>query len=372
MASELTVLLVEDDTDDAALVRRSLRGSAFSVIWCERLVLALERLKGGGVDVIVSDLNLPDSRGVETVRRLKAVARGVPLVVLTGSAGSEAGLEAVRAGAQDFLSKDELFGPHLARTLVFACERQEMDRFKEELVRMVGHELRSPAATAYSCLDLLREGMAGPLPAAARDVVEKARRSLEHLLGVLNDLAQAHRAGQGSLKVELCDVDAAALVRETAEALSGRAADKGLALEVDAPPLGAVRADPGRLRQVLTNLIDNAVKFTERGGRVTLSLKPHARSEGAQFSVIDTGPGIPDGEAVRIFDKLYQAPLGRKAGGLGLGLYIARQFVQLQGGMIWVESRPGVGTAFHFTLPRAPALGGVSVAQADPAAKEQR
>jgi signal transduction histidine kinase len=353
MDVERRVLLLEDDPDDAALVRRSLRGSPYSTVWCERMVLALERLKAGGVDVILCDLHLPDSSGLETVQRLKAAARGVPIVVLTGSVGAEDGLESVRAGAQDYLSKDELVGPHLVRTLSFACERQEIDRFKEELVRMVAHELRSPAATAVSCLDLLREEYARALPPEAREMLQKADQSLGHLLAVLDDLAQAHRAGLGRLTIAITDVDAAAAVREAAEALTGRARARGITLAVEAPPVGKVHADPARLRQVLTNLADNALKFTEPGGRVTLTVGPHDRTDCAQFAVVDTGPGIAPEEAAKVFDKLYQAPLGRKAGGLGLGLYIAREFVQLQGGMIWVESRPGVGTAFRFTLPSA-------------------
>lgn len=360
MASELRVLLLEDDPEDAAVVRRSLRGTSFDVDCCQRLVVALERLKAGGVDVVLSDLNLPDSQGLETVKRLKERARAVPLVVLTGTAGQEAGVAAVRAGAQDYLSKDELLGPHLARTLVFACERQEMDRFKEELVRMVGHELRSPAATAFTCLDALREGHLGPLPDRAREAVAQAQRSIGHLIATLDDLAEAQRAGLGRLKLEPRAVDAMAALRDVAQALAVRAEQKGIVLALDAalpeagaPPLGPVRADPARLRQVLTNLVDNALKFTERGGRVTLSVRPHTRTDCAQFTVADTGPGIPPEEAARVFDKLYQTPSGRKAGGLGLGLYIAREFVQLLGGMIWVDSRPGVGTAFHFTLPRA-------------------
>lgn len=359
MDAQRRVLLVEDDPDDAALVRRALRGAPFAVVWRERLVLALERLNAGGLDVILCDLHLPDSRGLETVQRLKAQARGVPIVVLTGSAGTEDGIEAVRAGAQDYLSKDELVGPHLARTLAFACERQEIERFKEELVRMVAHELRSPAATAVSCLDLLRGTCSGSLSPEAREVLEKADQSLSHLLAVLDDLAEAHRAGMGRLSVELRDVDAGALLRDAAESLAAGARDKGIALRVEGPAVGAVRADPGRLRQVLTNLVDNALKFTEPGGSVTLAVHPQTRTDCARFSVIDTGPGIPSEQAARVFDKLYQTPLGRKAGGLGLGLYIAREFVQRQGGMIWVESRPGVGTAFHFTLPLAVPSGGV-------------
>lgn len=357
MDAERRVLLVEDDPDDAAMVRRALRGAPFAIVWCERLVLALERLKAGGLDVVLCDLHLPDSQGLETVRRLKAVAQGVPIVVLTGSAGTEDGLEAVRAGAQDYLSKDTLVGPHLARTLAFACERQEIERFKEELVRMVAHELRSPAATAVTCLDLLRGVYARALPPEARNVLERADQSLGHLLSVVDDLAEAHRAGLGRLSVVLGDVDASALLRGTAESLAARAREKGIALTVEASAVGSVRADAGRLRQVLTNLVDNALKFTEPGGRVTLAVRPHTRTDCAQFSVIDTGPGIAPEQAVRVFDKLYQTELGRKAGGLGLGLYIAREFVQRQGGMIWVESRPGVGTAFHFTLPLAVPLG---------------
>ena len=251
-----------------------------------------------------------------------------------------------------------MLGPHLARTLLFACERQEVEQFKEDLVRMVGHELRSPAATAVSVLDSLRAGNVGPLSGPVREYVDMAARSLEHLLAMIEDLGQAHRSGLGRLKVEPRDVDAGAALRDAAQELRARAEEKGISLSVEETSPGSVRADPERLRQVLTNLVDNALKFTERGGRVALSVKPYPRGNFAQFTVLDTGPGLAPTEAAKVFDKLYQTPLGRKAGGLGLGLYIAREFVQRQGGLIWAESEPGVGTAFHFTLPRAPTLGG--------------
>ncbi|TBR19163.1 response regulator [bacterium] len=358
MGSELRVLLVEDDPNDAALIRRSLRGSGFVLDCCPTLGEALKRLAEGGVSVVLSDLHLPDSQGLETVRRLKEKARGVPLVALTGTTREEDGIEAVRAGAQDYLRKEEVLGPHLARTLVFACERQEVERFKEELVRMVGHELRSPASTAVSALESLRDGAAGPLPEGAAMYLDMAIHSLEHQLATLEDLAQAHRAGMGRLKVEPRDVDPAAALRGVADELASRAAAKGVALTADTAASSPVRADPERLRQVLTNLVDNALKFTEPGGAVTLSVKPHARAPFAEFTVRDTGPGLAPAEAANVFEKLYQAPLGRKAGGLGLGLYIAREFVQSQGGLIWVESELGAGTSFHFTLPYGRAFAG--------------
>ncbi len=223
---------------------------------------------------------------------------------------------------------------------------------KDQFISHVSHELRSPLTVVFSFLEILLDGLAGELNEQQREFLEISQRNAVQLRQMIDDLLDVTRAQTGKLAIHPRRMRVAGEIEATLEGLRPQALAKRLTLETALPEaLPAALADPYRVRQVLTNLVDNAVKFTPEGGSIRVTVDE--ASEGLLLSVIDDGPGIPPAEREDIFRQLYQidygAPTARK--GLGLGLYICRQLVTKMGGKIWVESAQGQGSRFCFTLP---------------------
>ncbi|MDF1505572.1 ATP-binding protein, partial [Roseisolibacter sp. H3M3-2] len=226
-------------------------------------------------------------------------------------------------------------------------------RAKSDFVNVLSHELRSPVNAIVGHAQLLEMGVHGPVSERQREALGRIGRSA-HLMGALvDDLLELARIEHGQLTFALRDVPAAEAVEAVAEALRPQLEAKALALAVDPGPPGlALRADPGRLQQVLLNLLTNALKFTERGG---ISVAVREEGETVCVAVRDTGVGIPADRLDSVFDRFVQVDqsLTRRAGGLGLGLAIARDLARGMGGELAVESAPGAGSTFTLSLPRA-------------------
>jgi len=233
--------------------------------------------------------------------------------------------------------------------------RQEQLRVKDEFLAHVSHELRSPLSAVDEFVTILLDGLAGPISDQQREYLEIAHRNAGHLRDMIEDLLLATRARSGKVIVEPCEFSLASVLCDVAEGLRQTVTEKGLALKCEAAPgLPAVFADPQRVRQIVLNLVGNAIKFTPAGGTITVAAACRPENEGfLQISVHDTGCGICADDCERIFDQLYQAESTRRQNrkGLGLGLFISRDLVTRQGGRIWVDSTPEQGTTFHFTLP---------------------
>lgn len=223
------------------------------------------------------------------------------------------------------------------------------EELKLQVAHHVNHELRSPVATVYLALGLLRESM------GKRTELEIASRATEHLKRMVDDLLDVTRSQTGKLRVAPEAVDLAPLVSDCVELARPAAARRGLGLASEVGAGLRVLADPTRLRQIVGNLVDNALKFTPSGGLVTVAAASSGREGFVTLSVSDTGPGIPPEDLERIFDRLYQTERTTSKGsqGLGLGLAICRELVERQGGRIWAQSRPGEGARFFVELPSA-------------------
>jgi two-component system phosphate regulon sensor histidine kinase PhoR len=173
---------------------------------------------------------------------------------------------------------------------------------------------------------------------------------VDALTQMATELLELSRIESGQVPLEFAAVDPVKLLSVAAERMRAQAERAGLALSVaETATLPGVRADAGRLEQVLVNLIHNAVKFTVPGGTVTLSAE--AEGKFVRFSVRDTGVGVPEEELERVFERFYKADRARSGGGTGLGLSIARHIVEAHGGRIWAESVEGQGSTFFFTIP---------------------
>jgi signal transduction histidine kinase len=232
--------------------------------------------------------------------------------------------------------------------------REEQLKLKGEFLSHISHELRSPLSVIHQFTTILLDGLGGALNGDQRDYLEISLRNVNQLKMMIDDLLEASRAETSKLTVRLSPVFPTDTATKVLQSLSAVAKEKGIELKIDAiGELPAIYADPGRISQVLTNLLDNAIKFSPPNTSVTLQLEVFADDPNfVLFSVADCGCGIEPELAERVFDRLYQIRGATQASrkGLGLGLFICKELIGLHGGKIWVNVRRKGGATFHFTL----------------------
>jgi GAF domain-containing protein len=224
-------------------------------------------------------------------------------------------------------------------------------RHKSQFLANMSHELRTPMNAILGYSELMLDQIYGEVPPKIREVMERIDKSGRHLLGLINDVLDLSKIEAGQLTLNLAEYSLKEVVQTVFTAVESLAAEKKLALKVAvAPDLPRGRGDERRLAQVLLNLVGNALKFTEAG---EVRIEAWAAAGAFAVSVADTGPGIAEADQARIFEEFQQADTSstRKKGGTGLGLSIAKRIVELHGGRLWVESHPGQGSTFTFTVP---------------------
>jgi signal transduction histidine kinase len=224
-------------------------------------------------------------------------------------------------------------------------------RHKSQFLANMSHELRTPLNAILGYTELILDNIYGETQAKMRSVLERVQINGRHLLGLINDVLDLSKIEAGQLKLSLADYSLADVVRTVFTGVEALAASKGLAFKTEiSPDLPRGHGDERRISQVLLNLTGNAIKFTDVG-EVTINASAHNGS--FTVAVSDTGPGIEEADQARIFGEFQQvdASSTRAKGGSGLGLSIAKRIVELHGGRIWVESKPGAGSTFSFSLP---------------------
>jgi signal transduction histidine kinase len=363
--NEPCILLVEDSAPHAMVAKFALAAGGVRVEHCVTLAAAIERLSDTGrpaLTAVVLDLTLPDSRGVETFDRI-AAAGAPPIVVLSADDDQSQALALIERGAQDYLVKGENSGPAIARAVRGAIERgrlrEEQNRARERaesaaraqraFVAAMSHEVRTPLNAILGMAELLAQT---PLAPEQREYLEIARRCGRALQGLLDNALELSRLEGGGVQIAREPFEIDSVVQECLEAFAFTAHQKGLALvgDLSDDAIGTVVGDEGRLRQVLFNLVGNAVKFTERG-RVWVSTR--VTPDSLSIRVSDTGIGIPPDRHAAVFERFVQAESGttRRFGGSGLGLALCREMVRAMEGEIRVDSEPQVGSVFEVVLP---------------------
>jgi NtrC-family two-component system sensor histidine kinase KinB len=225
---------------------------------------------------------------------------------------------------------------------------RELDRMKTEFIGVASHELRTPVTSMLLSVQLLEEGAAGKLTGAQKEIISAQRDDVERLDHLMRELLDISRLEAGTAPPRFELVSPRDLLNTALRTTKAQAAQKGVALAVGTlPELPSVRADKSQIGRVLTNLITNAIRHTDSGGRITL--RASGGNDQVTFAVEDTGSGIPKDYQEHIFERFVQVP-GATGGGAGLGLSISRTIVQAHGGEMWVESEPGKGSTFSFSL----------------------
>ena len=410
-ALRIRVLLVEDNEADARLIALMLAEAGrglFDFNWVDTLIGGAACVRNGDADVVLLDLGLPGSSGLSTLQALSRCAgRQVPVIVMTGLHDEGMALQAVRDGAQDYLVKGQVDAESLVRSIRYAMGRaqteqrlrdllalseegaardrqlcveraealvsertakeraEQASRAKSGFVASMSHELRTPLSGILGCAQLLQWD--DSLSARQREKVEAIRQSGEHLLALISDLLDLAKVEAGKFELHPTDFALNELVDMVVDVIRIRLHDKPQLrfvqeLAVDVP--ATLHADVTRLRQVLLNLLENAVKFTDKGS-ITLRLKL-VTPRRMRVEVEDTGCGMNAEQLARIFRPFEQVGDWRqRSQGSGLGLMISRQLVQQMGGDIDVRSEPGKGNLFSFEFdfaaatPHAPSISAV-------------
>ena len=360
MSVPTQVLLIEDNPADARLVAEMLvelgaAGMPCELAWSSTLEAGLKRLDEGPVDVVLLDLGLPGTSGLPTLRRLlQGGSTRAALVVCSGLGDEELALQALQAGAQDYLIKGQMDAPSLAHAMRRAIGRARSDSNRRNLLAGTSHELRTPLAGILGFAQLMQ--LDDNLPDRHRHAARMIQAAGEHLLALINDILDLAKAEAGKLELDERAFELPQLVDVVADLMRVKAAKKPqLALRVEmAPDLPRrVLGDEQRLRQVLLNLLDNAVKFTDSGS-VTLRLCP-AGAARLSCEVDDTGRGLTEEQRARLFQPFEQfGDLAQRRQGSGLGLAISRQLVRLMGGELRAAPAEGGGNRFAFEVNLVP------------------
>ncbi|MCP9471634.1 MAG: ATP-binding protein [Nitrospira sp.] len=231
---------------------------------------------------------------------------------------------------------------------------KELDHLKSTFVSVVSHELRTPMTSIKGYIENLLDGLAGELTDKQTRSLERVKHNIDRLTRMINELLDLSKIEAGRLELHLAPIDIVDLVEDVVENHRATARQKSILLRAALhAPLPMVRGDTDKLHRVLINLVHNAIKFTPEGGEILVEVGTRG-DDFVQVTVIDSGNGIPPDELDKIFDKFYwskSAPV--EARGAGLGLPIAKNLVELHGGVMWVESTVGKGSRFSFTIPVA-------------------
>jgi signal transduction histidine kinase len=361
---QVRVLLIEDDSIDARTVAMMLsqargamevRRGLFSVTAVDTLAPALELLSRDTFGVILLDLQLPDSDGLQTLADVRAVATTTPIIVLTGFDDEGLALRAIQQGAQDYLTKDDLDRRMLIRTIRYAIERKrseaQLDRINRELdefAYLASHDLKEPLRGIKAYCDILLEDYGGKLDEPGQQRLVKLGDLCHRLENLISDLLTYCRLG--GVRPAATGVELGEVVDEVLETLGPSIERRGATVQVEGR-LPTATGDPMLIGIALSNLVANGLKFNQSPQpRVEIGCLP---TQPPTLFVRDNGIGIPPEHHESIFTIFRRLHARHQYEGTGVGLSIVQKIVQSHGGRIWLESQPGAGTTFYFTLAPA-------------------
>lgn len=367
--ASMRILLIEDNPPDARIVQELLQEdfSKVKLDKAESISMVKEKFASTSYDIILSDLNLPDSENLNTLDAVLSIFPDCPVVVLTGNDDIRLGTEAVKKGAQDYIPKNEIGGSMLYRVINQAIERkrilielddarikaEQANKSKDEFLANMSHELRTPLNSVLGFTQILQDEITNEEHLSMLQLIANAG---EILLRHINDMLEIARIQSGKITLIREKYDLEKEIEFLIKSLEQTAYEKSLELllELDIKN-NMIYGDKLRLMQILTNLVTNAIKYTEKGS-VLLKVEQGKQSGKKvlfHFDIKDSGIGIAPEDQEKIFEKFAQLGdyLTSNNKGVGLGLSIVNYLVNLMGGEIRLKSKPGVGSVFSVDVP---------------------
>ncbi len=357
------VLVIDDEEIARISCRRVLEAKGITVALAAGGREGIEYLMRNPVDLVLVDLKMPGMDGVEVARRVRDFDPSIVAIIITGYATIESAVEVMKEGAYDYLPKpftpDELLivverGLQKRRLEVESTAlREEKAAMERNFVTMVTHQLRSPLSAISQYAEVLLGGMGGELNETQCDMLGRIQHRLDGLLNLINDWLDMSRIQSGEILSRLQRVSLSRCVKDAVDGFELAAGEKNIRCTVEIPPgFPDVQVDPFTFRELLNNLIANAIKYNREGGSITI--RAHEKKDWAVLEVEDTGIGIEEKEIPFVFDQFYRgkAQEVRTQTGTGLGLSIVQRIVKAHGGKVEVRSRPGKGTVFSIYVNR--------------------
>lgn len=361
----LRALIVEDNEADAELVRIALESDPshpWTFAMAQRLADARSQIRHQAFDAILLDVGLPDARGLEGLRAIVQEAPRLPVVLLTGLDDLHISIKSIEEGAQDYLVKGQATPEAVARAVLLARRRKQLEielreanQSLEAFNGIVSHDLRSPLNHVRGFAELLGEELHAQASPAATDYLGRIQRAVVHMQGLVDDLLAFSRAAHQS--VSRSEVDLVAVAQEAFQRL--REAEPGRDAELVAPARLVCGADPRLCEVLVDNLVSNAWKYTSGRPHARIEIGASPGSSPTAFFVRDNGVGFDEASAQRLFQPFVRLHAKSQFPGTGLGLATSRRVVERHGGTIWAQAQPDQGATFWFTLaglPGAPAL----------------
>ena len=372
MGKPLRVLIVEDSENDARLLLRELKRVGYEPVYecvytANDMNTSLEKLNW---DVIISDFVMPQFSGLEALKLVQGKGLDIPFIITSGKISDDTAVISMKAGAADYIMKDNLarLGPAIDRELQEKMVRRErektsrvlkereeelrvlrkIDQLKDEFVGLVSHELRTPLTVILGALNTVMTEDDRLSRKEIKLLIGDAYYEAEMLSDILANLLESARAQANRLQINEEPVNIRETIGIVIKKISQQIPPRQVNVECDESL--TVNADRIRLQRILHNLLDNAVKYSSSGTRIEVVVTK--LNNEVLIGVKDRGIGIPSdlqGKLFEPFQRLEQP--SNKAAGTGLGLVVCRRLVEAHGGRMWVESQPGEGSFFKFTLP---------------------
>ncbi|MDE2447988.1 MAG: response regulator [Gammaproteobacteria bacterium] len=368
------LLVVDDEVAQVQALCHTLEDEGYSVKGFTGTGAALGALRTASFDIVLTDLTMPGMDGIAFLNAAREIDPGLAGIVMTGHGTIATAVDAMKAGALDYILKPfdlRVILRVLARTQAMLRLRREnaalLERLSLRTVELetanrelqvanreleafsgtVSHDLRAPLRTIDGLLRVVQEDFGAGVPLGARQHIEAISAQASRMSELIEDLLRLSRLGREPLQKR--PVDMRGLVEEVAGEL--RAAEPARELEISIGELPPVEADPSLLRQVWVNLVANALKFTRRREHARIEINGAPRAEHKLYSIRDNGAGFDPRRAERLFGIFQRLHAARDFEGTGVGLSIARRIIERHGGSIWAEGEPDRGATFHFTLP---------------------
>lgn len=357
----MNILIIEDKDIDLIFIRKTLEltGEKIDIQTANTITIGLEKLKAKNFDCILLDLHLPDGETYEAFDMVYEISPSTPIILLTGTEDDQLALELIDRGAQDFISKDEINSRDLIKAIKFAIRRIKTDNKLRELIAtkdkffsIMAHDLKNPLSIFAITTDTLHKEADQMEKEDLKDYLSELKDNAQNLFELLENLLTWSRTQRKKISHNPEIINLSFIAKNNLDLFKSTAKSKNIELIQPKQEEVKVYSDSNLINTILRNLINNALKYTEAGGRVSVTIK--SKPKKTIVAVEDTGIGMEKEMVDNLFkiNKGVSRPGTNNEQGTGLGLIVCKEFIDILGGKIWIESELGKGSTFSFSIPK--------------------